>query len=60
MTNSPFSVIDSLSGEILRSSLTYDAAFEVVADSNQFPHAMKSIVPEKSDFEYSADYDLFS
>ncbi len=54
-----FKVIDIMSGETLRACLTFEAAFEVVA-SSQFPHAMMDIVPEKSDFEHSADYELWS
>ncbi len=38
-----YRVIDIVTGAVLRDCLTFDAAFEIIADSTQFPHAMKDI-----------------
>ena len=44
-----YKVIDLQSGATLRDCLTFDAAYEVVADSRQFPHAWKDIVESDQD-----------
>jgi hypothetical protein len=39
-----YKVIDLMTGETLRDCLTFEAAYQVVADSKQFPYAAKDIV----------------